>query len=96
MGWEMPWYTITDDFDADFGVDEWHGTNAFMRDGDRAFRTYFITPAATRRWGTRVLDMTALGRQEEWEDSPEGYPQTPPYEWWIWHDEPKRAGPVTA
>ena len=31
--------------------------------------------------------MTALGRQEEWEDSPEGYPQTPPYEWWDWHDE---------
>ena len=33
------------------------------------------------------LDMTALGRQEKWEDSPEGYPQSPPYEWWIWHDE---------
>jgi predicted dithiol-disulfide oxidoreductase (DUF899 family) len=32
------------------------------------------------------LDMTALGRQEEWEDSPEGYPQTPPYKWWNWHD----------
>ncbi len=31
--------------------------------------------------------MTALGRQEEWEDSPEGSPQTPPYEWWNWHDE---------
>ena len=31
--------------------------------------------------------MSALGRQEEWEDSPQGYPQTPPYEWWIWHDE---------
>jgi hypothetical protein len=31
--------------------------------------------------------MTALGRQEEWEDSPEGYPQTPPYKWWNWHDE---------
>ena len=28
------------------------------------------------------LDITALGRQEEWEDSPEGYPQTPPYQWW--------------
>ena len=27
MGWEMPWYTITDSFDKDFGVDEWHGTN---------------------------------------------------------------------
>jgi hypothetical protein len=32
------------------------------------------------------LDITALGRQEEWEDSPEGYPQTPPYTWWNWHD----------
>ena len=32
------------------------------------------------------LDMTALGRQEQWEDSPEGYPQTPPYLWWRWHD----------
>ena len=42
MGWEMPWYTITDDFDADFGVDEWHGTNVFYRDDDgRIFRTYF-------------------------------------------------------
>ncbi len=32
------------------------------------------------------LDMTALGRQEEWEDSPEGYPQTPPYQWWNYND----------
>ncbi len=31
MGWELiPWYTITDDFDKDFGVDEWHGTNALL------------------------------------------------------------------
>ena len=42
MGWEIPWYTITDDFDADFGVDEWHGTNAFVRDGDRIYRAYFV------------------------------------------------------
>ena len=33
------------------------------------------------------LDITALGRQEEWEDSGRrGYPQTPPYKWWNWHD----------
>jgi predicted dithiol-disulfide oxidoreductase (DUF899 family) len=32
------------------------------------------------------LDITPLGRQETWEDSPEGYPQTPPYKWWNWHD----------
>src|SRR4051794_5513259 len=43
MGWEhIPWYTITDDFDKDFGVDEWHGHNAFIRDGEKIFRTYFI------------------------------------------------------
>jgi predicted dithiol-disulfide oxidoreductase (DUF899 family)/NAD(P)-dependent dehydrogenase (short-subunit alcohol dehydrogenase family) len=42
MGWAMPWYTMTDGFDADFGVDEWHGTNAFIRDGDQAYRTYFV------------------------------------------------------
>ena len=42
MGWTIPWYTMTDGFDADFGVDEWHGTNAFIRDGDRVYRTYFI------------------------------------------------------
>src|SRR5215510_986365 len=42
MGWTMPWYTITDDFDADFGIDEWHGTNAFIRDGEKVLRTYFV------------------------------------------------------
>ena len=90
MGWDMPWYTITDDFDADFGVDEWHGTNAFYRDDDdRIFRTYFIDERGDEALGSAwaYLDMTALGRQEEWEDSPEGYPQTPPYGWWNLHDE---------
>ena len=39
----IPWYTITDDFDADFDVDEWHGTNVFLRDDDdQVFRTYFV------------------------------------------------------
>src|SRR5215469_12326840 len=42
MGWDMPWYTITDSFDVDFGVDQWHGHNVFFRDGDKIFRTYFI------------------------------------------------------
>jgi len=89
MDWKMPWYTLTDDFDADFGVDEWHGTNAFVRDGDRVYRTYFINNRGDEALGTTwsYLDMTALGRQEDWEDSPAGYPQTPAYEWWDWHDE---------
>ena len=88
MGWQIPWYTITDGFDADFGVGEWHGTNAFIRDGDRIFRTYFVNDRGDENMGTTwsYLDITALGRQEEWEDSPEGYPQTPPYRWWRYHD----------
>ncbi len=88
MGWTMPWYTMTDGFDADFGVDEWHGTNAFIRDGGTVYRTYFVNARGDEALGSAwsYLDMTALGRQEEWEDSPEGYPQTPPYEWWNWHD----------
>jgi predicted dithiol-disulfide oxidoreductase (DUF899 family) len=88
MGWHMPWYSLTDDFDADFGVDQWHGTNAFIRDGDDVYRTYFINNRGDEAMGGTwaYLDITALGRQEEWEDSPEGYPQTPPYAWWNWHD----------
>ena len=89
MDWKMPWYTITDGFDADFGVDEWHGTNAFIRDGEKVFRTYFVNNRGDEQMGGtwNYLDITALGRQEEWEDSPDGYPQTPPYKWWNWHDE---------
>jgi predicted dithiol-disulfide oxidoreductase (DUF899 family) len=70
------------------GVDEWHGTNAFIRDGDKVFRTYFINNRGDEQMGStwNYLDITALGRQEEWEDSPEGYPRTPPYKWWNWHD----------
>ena len=90
MGWEhIPWVGITDSFDADFGVDEWHGHNVFYRDDqDRIFRTYFINNRGDEAMGTvwSYLDLTALGRQEVWEESPEGYPQTPTYKWWNWHD----------
>jgi predicted dithiol-disulfide oxidoreductase (DUF899 family) len=90
MGWQhIPWYTLTDDFDADFDVGEWHGTNAFIREGDEIFRTYFVNWRGDEQMGNswNYLDLTALGRQECWEDSPEGYPQTPPYDWWVWHDD---------
>ncbi|MGB2922500.1 MAG: DUF899 domain-containing protein [Mycobacterium sp.] len=96
MGWDIPWYTMLPDedsaFDVDFGVDQWHGTNAFIRwqaDGeDRVFRTYFINNRGDETFVNTwdFLDMTALGRQESWEDSPSGYPQSAPYEWWSWHD----------
>jgi predicted dithiol-disulfide oxidoreductase (DUF899 family) len=89
MGWEeIPWFTITDSFDKDFDVGEWHGHNVFIRDGDRIFRTYLINSRGDEAIGTvwSYLDVTPLGRQEVWEDSPEGYPQTPTYKWWNWHD----------
>jgi predicted dithiol-disulfide oxidoreductase (DUF899 family) len=90
MGWEdIPWYTITGDFDADFGVDEWHGTNAFLRDDEGIYRTYFVDKRGDELMGGTwaYLDITALGRQEIWEDSPDGYPQTQAYAWWNRHDE---------
>jgi predicted dithiol-disulfide oxidoreductase (DUF899 family) len=89
-GWEhIPWYTITDDWDKDFGVDEWHGHNVFIRDDDRIYRTYFIGGRGSEIFGTvwSHLDMTALGRQEDWEDSPEGWPQTDRAGgWWDYND----------
>ena len=93
MDWHMPWYTITDTFDKDFGVDQWHGHNVFFHDPtqedkDKIFRTYFINSRGDEAMGSvwSYLDITPLGRQEKWEDSPEGYPQTEPYKWWNWHD----------
>jgi predicted dithiol-disulfide oxidoreductase (DUF899 family) len=53
MGWDIPWYTITDGFDADFDVDEWHGTNAFLK---RAVTSSAPTSSITgvmREWARR-------------------------------------------
>jgi predicted dithiol-disulfide oxidoreductase (DUF899 family) len=89
MGWDGPWYTVTDDFDLDFDVDQWHGTNVFLREGDEVYRTYFVDARGDEALGSTwsYLDLAPLGRQESWEDSPDGYPQTGAYEWWRRHDE---------
>lgn len=90
MGWQaIPWYSLTDGFDADFGVDQWHGTNVFFRDGDEVSRTYFVDKRGDEALGTHwsFLDLTPLGRQEQWEDSPPGHPQSQAYVWWNRHDE---------
>ncbi len=89
MGWDMPWYTLTDDFAADFDVDEWHGTNVFLREGEEIFRTYFLNGRGDEALGSTFsyLDVAPFGRQEAWEDAPAGTPQTPTYKWWRRHDE---------
>ncbi|MEV6995404.1 DUF899 family protein [Streptomyces sp. NPDC093228] len=51
MGWDVPWYTLTDGFDADFGVEQWHGTNAFLREGKRATRGRAPSTRGSPRFG---------------------------------------------
>ncbi|HMB18866.1 MAG TPA: DUF899 domain-containing protein [Gaiellaceae bacterium] len=102
MGWDRPWYSsFTSDFNVDFGISpetpqpdqyqdgETFGLSAFLRDGDSVYRTYFTRLRGVEAVGTNwtLLDLTPLGRQEDWEDSPDGYPQTPRYDWWRRHDE---------
>lgn len=59
----MLWYTLADSFDADFGVDEWHGHSTFLRAGECVYRTYFINVRGDEARGTTwsCPDMTALG-----------------------------------
>jgi predicted dithiol-disulfide oxidoreductase (DUF899 family) len=88
MGWEIPWYTITDDFDADLGVDKCTAPMPSSATATGLPHLLFNNRGDEAMGSTwSYLDLTALGRQEEWEDSPEGYPQTPPYQWWNLHDE---------
>jgi predicted dithiol-disulfide oxidoreductase (DUF899 family) len=94
MGWKIPWFSSAgSDFNVDFGVTtgrgETFGLSVFLRDDDSVFRTYFTAGRGVEALGSvwTFLDLTPLGRQEDWEDSPEGWPQTPPYEWWRRHDE---------
>jgi predicted dithiol-disulfide oxidoreductase (DUF899 family) len=93
MGWTIPWYSsFGSDFNEDFGVTteagETFGLSVFLRDGHRIFHTYFTDRRGfeylASNWS--YLDLTPLGRQEDWENSPAGWPQTPRYEWWRHHD----------
>jgi predicted dithiol-disulfide oxidoreductase (DUF899 family) len=90
MGWTIPWFSLAGNaFNDDCGVMRGFGLSVFLRDGDRVFRTYFTSGRGVEALGSNwtFLDLTPFGRQEDWEDSPAGRPQTPPYEWWRRHDE---------
>jgi predicted dithiol-disulfide oxidoreductase (DUF899 family) len=93
MGWTIPWYSsFGSDFNYDFGVttaaDETFGLSVFLRDGANIFQTYFTNGRGVEYLGSNwsYLDLTPFGRQETWEDSPAGWPQTPTYEWMRLHD----------
>ncbi len=81
MGWTIPWYSSAgSDFNRDFGVTtdsgETFGLSVFLRDGDSVFRTYFTSGRGVEALGSlwTFLDLTPLGRQENWEDSPKARP----------------------
>ncbi len=89
LGWTMPWYTVSgDDFQRQLGTSEYFALNVFLRDGGDTFLTYETRSRGVEALGSvwTFLDLTPFGRQEAWEDSPAGYPQTEPYQWWRPHD----------
>jgi predicted dithiol-disulfide oxidoreductase (DUF899 family) len=88
MGWKLPWASSAGSaFNDDFGVtvdgEEIHSVSVFLRDGDRVFHTWQTFGRGEEPFMVvfDLLDLTPYGRQETWEDSPEGWPQQPPYEW---------------
>jgi predicted dithiol-disulfide oxidoreductase (DUF899 family) len=93
MGWTYPWYSSDgSDFNADLGLTtekgENYGLSVFIHNDKDVYRTYFTDGRGIE--GLNIwtfLDLTPFGRQEEWEDSPAGWPQTKKFAWWRRHDE---------
>ena len=107
MGWDVPWYSWGGGtYGVDLGLSpaepkpgeyqdgEMFGLNAFFRNGEDVYRTYFTSWRGLEAIGPvwSYLDRSLLGRQETWEDSPDGWPQTAAYEWWRRHDEYEEDG----
>ncbi|ALE07388.1 hypothetical protein AL755_21040 [Arthrobacter sp. ERGS1:01] len=81
-GWTLPFHSSRDtSFAKDCGADGGFLLNVFFRDGDQIYRSYSTTQRGVDRllFVNNILDLTAYGRQEDWEDSPEGWPQHPTY-----------------
>ena len=93
MAWTAPFYSshgsdFNHDFDVTLDSGEASGVSVFLRDGDSIFHTY-----ATYDRGTDILngtlnylDLTPLGRQEDWEEPP-GRANSSASGWWSLHDE---------
>lgn len=89
MGWGFPFYETTGDFNDDFDVADGFGLNVFIKTESGVYRTYFTSGRGVETLGTAftLLDITPYGRQENWQDAPDGVPQDAPYQWWRLHDE---------
>lgn len=94
LKWTTPWYSgLKNSFNEDLGIDgdREHVLSVFIRDGKKIYRTYYTGARGVEYTGTpwAILDLTPYGRQEKWEKSPKGWPQTEMYSWWNFHDEYK-------
>jgi len=90
FGWSLPWYSsYGTTFNDDTGLNGLFGLSVLLRDGDEVFRSYFTTARGVDRLRLdfNLLDLTPYGRQEAWEDSPEGWPQDPTMMWLQLRDE---------
>jgi predicted dithiol-disulfide oxidoreductase (DUF899 family) len=89
FGWTVPWYSsYGTSFNDDLGLENF-GISVLLRDRDEVFRSYFTSARGVDRLRLdfNLLDLTPYGRQEEWEDSPQGWPQDPTMSWLRLHDE---------
>jgi len=91
MGWDVPWYsTAGNTFNDDCGVRGGFGLSVFIRDDAGGIaRTYFTSGRGVEALGSvwTFLDLTPLGRQEDWEEGGDPAAKTPRYTWWQRHDE---------
>jgi predicted dithiol-disulfide oxidoreductase (DUF899 family) len=81
QGWTMPFLSSRGTtFAADCGAD-YFMLSVFLRDGDDIYRTYSTTSRGVDRllFVNNIQDLLPFGRQEDWEDSPAGWPQHPTY-----------------
>jgi predicted dithiol-disulfide oxidoreductase (DUF899 family) len=79
MGWQMPWNSAQESLDTLLGErnDGAMYLVCYLREGDRVFETYWTTRRGVEvmDYSFAMMDLTAYGRQEPWEDSPAGWPQ---------------------
>jgi predicted dithiol-disulfide oxidoreductase (DUF899 family) len=75
MGWRMPWYSARDSADALLAGRGFGMLVCYLRDGEQVYETYWTSGRATEIMAPSygLLDMTVYGRQETWEDSPDGW-----------------------
>jgi predicted dithiol-disulfide oxidoreductase (DUF899 family) len=81
-GWTMTFVSSHGtSFAADCGAGEGFALSVFLRDGSDVYRTYSTTARGVDRlmFVHNILDLCPYGRQQDWEDSPAGWPQHPTY-----------------